>query len=100
MGLVATPIRFPPCQPQVPLKQSLPSTKISRWELMDRIALPAAVAATGQFCEVKEVGQPFVTVSPVQQEPLVELEPMRCGSLRRSMPITVGLPLNVNLLAL
>lgn len=67
---------------------------------MARIALPAAVAATGQFCDVNEVGHPLVTVSPVQQEPLLELDPMRCGSLRRSMPMTVGLPLKVNLLAL
>src|SRR5579859_7748691 len=66
---------------------------ISSLGLIARIALPAAVAATGQFCEVKVVGHPLTVVSPVQQEPLVELVPIRCGSLRRSMPMTVAVPL-------
>ena len=35
-----------------------------------RLTLPAACAATGQFFEVREVGQPSVAVSPVQQEPM------------------------------
>jgi hypothetical protein len=68
--------------------------------LIARTALPAACAATGQFCEVRLTGQPFVAVSPVQQEPLVAVVPIKCGALRRSTPITVGLPLKVNLVSL
>src|SRR5215472_1725264 len=65
----------------------------SRFGLAPRTALPARCAAAGQFCAVLLVGQPLVAVSPVQQEPVCDPFALRCGSLRRSAPITVGLPL-------
>src|SRR5215472_15084008 len=92
MGADPTPSRLPPCQPQSVLKQSLPSTKMSSFGLTARIALPALVAATGQFCAVLVTGQPFVDVSPVQQAPVRPPLASTWGSLRRSIPITIGLP--------
>src|SRR6266704_486115 len=66
---------------------------ISKLGLAESMALPARCAAAGQFCPAFVAGQPPVAVSPVQHEPECELFAIRCGSLRRSAAITVGLPL-------
>src|ERR1700751_3075724 len=66
---------------------------ISRFEFMERTAFPARCAAAGQFWAVLLVGQFAVSASPVQQAPVWEPFASKCGSLRRSTAITIGLPL-------
>src|SRR5215475_5184936 len=74
-GKFWTPMRLPPHQPDTPLNDWMPSTKMSRFEFTDSTALPARCAANRQS----------VVVSP---EPQVAGS---CGSLCRSNPTTAGL---------